>query len=83
MVVVWVGLDRDGDGLAPVLEQVVSGDMSGGNNWQQIACLGALLAELVPILSPAAIGMKRTMEAGSTVKAGISTRLPARHTRRL
>ena len=28
--------------------------MSGGNNWQQIACLGALLAELIPILSPAA-----------------------------
>ena len=54
MVGVWVGLDRDGDGLAPVREQVVSGDMSGGNNWQQIACLGALLAELVPILSPAA-----------------------------
>jgi hypothetical protein len=25
MVGVWVGLDRDGDGLAPVLEQVVSG----------------------------------------------------------
>ena len=25
-------------------------DMSGGNNWQQIACLGALLAELIPIL---------------------------------
>jgi cytidylate kinase len=31
-----------------------NGDISGGNNWQQIACSGALLAELKPILPPAA-----------------------------
>ena len=44
--------------------------MEGGNNWQQVACLGALLAELRATLSPPLVGMKRMMDAGSTVKAG-------------